>query len=156
MVLSQLAIYIKLTSKIKISKAITLIAMTFTLLIGQIPQGAYAAGDIERIEVTGARPEAPPTPDHGNAALIANMANNILARGKILAYLLSLNKDIIADIGRSDGSNDCGVGNPVLPSTGAKVESETDIVSIGQYPLTLSRHYSSKSGIGSRSFIGHS
>ncbi|MCL1633709.1 DUF6531 domain-containing protein [Luteimonas sp. SX5] len=36
---------------------------------------------------------------------------------------------------------DCGLGNPILPSTGNKIEPETDFVSTGEMPLFLKRTY---------------
>ena len=36
---------------------------------------------------------------------------------------------------------DCGKGNPILPSTGNKIEIETDFTSSGEMPLELTRSY---------------
>ncbi|WP_313642677.1 RHS repeat-associated core domain-containing protein [Stenotrophomonas sp.] len=44
--------------------------------------------------------------------------------------------------GRYAGTDkDCGVGNPILPSTGNKVEVEEDFTSSGEVPLELTRSY---------------
>ena len=44
--------------------------------------------------------------------------------------------------GRNAASDkDCGVGNPILPSTGNKIEAETDFLSSGEMALGLMRTY---------------
>ncbi len=45
------------------------------------------------------------------------------------------------DDGQDAAQKDCGLGNPILPSTGNKIEPETDFVSTGEMPLFLKRTY---------------
>ena len=54
-------------------------------------------------------------------------------------YLISV---YITDDKNNDG---CGVGNPIMPSDGRKVQREVDYQGGGLLPLSVSRHYSSAS-----------
>lgn len=47
--------------------------------------------------------------------------------------------DIVAALNANQGK--CGEGNPIIPSTGNKVEPEIDFTSSGEMPLGLSRTY---------------
>ncbi|MDB4308913.1 DUF6531 domain-containing protein [Porticoccaceae bacterium] len=53
------------------------------------------------------------------------------------SYLVSV---YITDEKNGDG---CGVGNPILPSDGRKIQREVDYQGGGTLPLSVSRHYSS-------------
>jgi RHS repeat-associated protein len=44
-------------------------------------------------------------------------------------------------IANRDPTKKCGVGNPIIPSTGNKIEEETDFESSGEMPLSLMRTY---------------
>jgi hypothetical protein len=44
-------------------------------------------------------------------------------------------------VANRDPTRKCGVGNPIIPSTGNKIEEETDFVSSGEMPLGLTRRY---------------
>ena len=100
----------------------------------------HAVEDTEVITVQGTRLGI-------NTAFIEEMMaiNAIELRQQHLNYTLSLNRDIVYDPGRSGQDTQCAPqeGNPVLIATGVKVETVNDIVSYGQHPLVLTRHYSS-------------
>lgn len=116
------------------------------------PSQVSASGG-EPVEVIGVVGQRITGPDF--SAIQASVA---IARGKNLSYLLNINVNKVNDPGRNEDSNSVDVnvqcGNPVVPISGQKVESEVDFVSIGQHPLSVSRHYSSGAGIGTRSYIG--
>ncbi|MDP7591308.1 MAG: DUF6531 domain-containing protein, partial [Litorilituus sp.] len=107
---------------------------------------ANALDDTEIIEITG----------YFDEYYIAMLINGADVRYKHLSYLLNHASNRIVDPGLSDSSDSCSPvkGNPIMVSTGDKVESEVDIITQGQYPLTLSRHYSSGASVSNFDGLG--
>lgn len=51
------------------------------------------------------------------------------------------NEGNVVQGGQDASQKECGLGNPIIPSTGNKIEPETDFVSTGEMPLFLKRTY---------------
>ncbi len=56
-------------------------------------------------------------------------------------YNTSYRSTTSTTISQRDPTKKCGVGNPIIPSTGNKIEEETDFTSSGEMPLALTRSY---------------
>ena len=111
------------------------ILLTTLLLSMVFPSTSLLAGDqekVERIQITGQRP-------------IFDAMPVVLLRIIEGDFVSLAGTDLTAnDPFQSESPEEsCRAGNPVIVSSGEKVESHTDLILIGQVPFELTRSYSS-------------